>query len=187
VKETFFFGVFYMSQKRKRFFINAFIILVILIALGYTSYRLFFKINVVHVGEKAPDFTVQNLNGRSMALDHLKGKGVMLNFWQSDCAPCKKEMPFINEAYHTMHSRDNVVILSVNVDESKSIVSHFKKTYHLDFPMWLDHKKVGQDVYGIRGFPTTYFIDSEGRVVDSVQGYMDSKSTVLKKLKEIHP
>ncbi|GGE38422.1 thioredoxin-like protein YneN [Pullulanibacillus camelliae] len=176
-----------MSQKRKRFFINAFIILIILIALGYTGYRMFFKTSVVHVGDTAPDFTVQNLNGREMTLSSLEGKGVMLNFWQSDCDPCKEEMPFINKAYHTLQSNDNVVILSVNVDESKSIVKHFKDTYHLDFPVWLDHKKVGQDLYGIRGIPTTYLIDSKGKVVDIVQGYMDGKSTVMKKLKEIRP
>ncbi|GGH79152.1 peroxiredoxin [Pullulanibacillus pueri] len=176
-----------MSKKRKRFFLNALIVLIILLALTYTCYRIFFKSHTVNVGDPAPNFTVENLQGQTLNLHSLKGKGVMINFWQSDCDPCKEEMPFINEAYHQLKSSDNIVILEVNLDESKSVVSGFKEKYDLDFPIWLDHHKIGQDLYNVQGIPTTFFVDASGQVVEKVQGYMESEKAIMEKLEQIRP
>ena len=176
-----------MSKKRKRFFVNTFIVLVILAALSYTVYHIYFKSNVVNAGDQAPDFTVTNLQGDTISLNSLKGKGVMINFWESDCDPCKEEMPFINKAYHDLKDSDDLAILEVNLDESRTTVSEFIKKYNLDFPVWLDHNNVGKDLYGIQGVPTTFFVNASGVVEEKVQGYMESEQVILDKLEKIKP
>lgn len=61
------------------------------------------KITPYKVGDKAPDFQLRRINQNNdseiIRLSDLKGKGIMLNFWATNCKPCEIEMPFIEELY----------------------------------------------------------------------------------------
>ena len=87
-------------MKKKRFYIRTGILLVLLAALGYTLYSAVFQnTESVAVGEKAPIFSLEDVDGNRLKLDELKGKGVFLNFWGTWCEPCKREFPYMANQY----------------------------------------------------------------------------------------
>ncbi|WP_445487178.1 peroxiredoxin family protein [Niallia sp. 03133] len=113
----------------------------------------------IEVGDKAPDFTLNNLAGKTIRLSDFQGKIVMLNFWATWCPPCKKEMPIIQQFNKEKH--EDVVILAVNID-GKEDVFDFVQNMQLTFPILLDDKDKVNELYKIITIPTTFFIDEKG-------------------------
>jgi len=112
-------------------------------------------------GEMAPDFQYQNADGEILFISDLKGKAVLLNFWQVRCPPCVHEMPFLQQVYEEWVTED-FVMLAVNVGEATSTVNGFIEENELTFPILLDTARTTSRLYAIRYVPTTYFIDKEG-------------------------
>lgn len=162
-----------MSERRKRFFIRAIIVIFILAGLSYTAYRFFAVKPSAAVGDRAPDIQLTNINGERVNLKDWRGKRVMINFWASWCGPCKKEMPAINDVYEKIKHRDDVAILEVNVEESRETVKDYLKKMAPNFPVLLDSKGKAKDTYGVSGLPTTFFVDPKGKIVEKVLGPMD--------------
>lgn len=113
----------------------------------------------LRVGEKAPDFELKTLDGKTAKLSDYRGKKVILNFWATWCPPCKAEMPDIQK-YH-QEAGDSVVILAVNIDPQYD-VQKFVRDTNVTFPVLLDSKDEVNTLYRILTIPTTYFIDEKG-------------------------
>ncbi|MFJ7638278.1 TlpA disulfide reductase family protein [Peribacillus sp. NPDC097206] len=114
------------------------------------------------IGAKAPDFTLETLNGKQVNLSDYKGKKVMLNFWATWCPPCKKEMPDMEK--YSKQAGEDVVILAVNIDPENDVQA-FIDDNGITFTIPLDSQSAKQpvnDQYKVMAIPTTYFIDSEG-------------------------
>ncbi len=113
------------------------------------------------IGEKLPDFTLENRAGEIKSLRDYEGVITFLNFWESWCPPCKKEMPDfqrISEEY------DDVLILTVNMESEKDrqLVEDFLDEGGYTFEVLLDQKQeVARDYY-ISSIPSTFFIDKNG-------------------------
>lgn len=116
----------------------------------------------IAVGNPAPNFELSTLMGESMNLIEFRGKIVLINFWASWCEPCKVEMPFFEKIYQEPGSE--LEILAVNFDESPQIVSKFVDEFGLSFPILLDPGGEVQNLYRVRGYPTTFVIDETGVV-----------------------
>ena len=114
-------------------------------------------------GARAPDFTLPDLDGRQVSLSGLQGKVVLLNFWATWCPPCEAEMPLLQEAYQAW-GESGLVVLAVNFDEPAEEVCAFRDRLGLAIPILLDEDGVVQRLYRVRGYPTSYLIDREGRV-----------------------
>lgn len=114
------------------------------------------------VGHPAPDFELNTLMGESVKLSELRGKIVLINFWATWCEPCKVEMPFFEKLYQEPGSE--LEILAVNFDESPQVVSQFIDELGLNFPILLDPGGIVQNLYRVRGYPTTFVIDKTGVV-----------------------
>lgn len=112
------------------------------------------------INSLAPNFTLKDLNGNLISLTDLRGKNVLLNFWATWCGPCRLEMPAL-QARQELYQED-LIVLAVNYDEPAELVQAFKEELGLTFPIVLDPGAIVQDVYGIRAYPTSYFIDREG-------------------------
>ncbi len=114
------------------------------------------------VGAPAPDFELNNLANEPVRLSDLRGKIVVINFWATWCEPCKVEMPFFEELYSS--SQKKLEILAVNFDEPSQQVQQFAEEYQLSFPILLDPGGNVQNLYRVRGYPTTFMLDEEGIV-----------------------
>jgi peroxiredoxin len=130
----------------------------------------------------APDFTLMALEGRPVQLRELRGKLVLLNFWATWCAPCLHEMPSMERLYQTFKHTE-FALLAVSMDRqgeevAKPFVDHLKLT----FPVLLDRTSEVARQYGVRGLPTTYLIDPDGRLIGAVIGARDWYRTEAKAL-----
>jgi len=138
------------------------------------------------VGELAPKFQLQNLDGQSVALSKFRGKPVVLNFWATWCPPCRDEMPYIQEIYNEWSDK-GLVVLAINYGESASRVKKFVQYYGLSFPVLLDTKQDVAQKYNVRGIPTTFFIDKDGIIQDMKVGAFQSKEEIESSLSKIIP
>ncbi len=138
------------------------------------------------IGNLAPDFQLDNINGQSVALSDFRGKPVLVNFWASWCSPCRSEMPFIQDTFTDKKWVDEgLVVLAIDIGESSSTVKEFVNKYGLTFPVLLDRT---QDVfleYYARSIPTTFFIDREGIIREVRIGPFSSVIEIERSLKKI--
>lgn len=128
----------------------------------------------VRKGQRAPDFTLANLEGNSMRLSDYQGKRVLLNFWASWCPPCQVEMPHMQKFYEDYQQQD-VVILGVNmtsIEKHQDDVQQFISKGAYTFPILLDPKGEVMQAYQVTAYPTTYLLDSSGVIQDKFVGAM---------------
>ena len=112
------------------------------------------------IGSPVQDFELPILTGGSQRLSALKGKPVVINFWASWCAPCKEEMPLLDRLSQN-HSGD-LAVLGVNYAETPEVVQEFVQESGISFPILLDETGRVSDLYYVRNYPTTFFIDADG-------------------------
>jgi len=123
--------------------------------------------------KKAPNFTLEDVQGNKVSLADYKGKVVILNFWATWCPPCIEEMPSM-EKLHQRYKGDDFVLLAVNVEEnSRKIVQKFLKKNPYTFPVLLDLDARVQQMYGAYRFPETVIINRNGDIVTKVLGGRD--------------
>jgi len=117
-------------------------------------------------GALAPDFLLGRLDGSELRLSDLRGQPVVLNFWATWCAPCRKEIPQFVDASERFRDQ-GLVVVGVNLQEGKSIVRPYADDFGMDFPIVIDVDGEVGDAYRLLGLPVTYFID-RGGIVRSV-------------------
>ena len=126
--------------------------------------------------KKAPDFSLENLEGRKVELKDFKGKVILLTFWATWCGPCKEDMPSM-EALHQQFKGKDFVLLSISVDYAGlKPVKEFLDKHRYTFMVLLDPKCECLDTFGVKGIPTTFLIDKKGTIVGKVVGPKNWKS-----------
>ena len=102
-----------------------------------------------------------------VSLAALRGKVVVLNFWQSYCPPCTHEAPIVSAAAKRWSGK-NVVFIGVDEQDLSGPATKFMKRFDITYPIVSDAGPlVGH--YGVTGYPETFFIDRKGRVVPMPQ------------------
>lgn len=126
-------------------------------------------------GDIAPDFELKTLDGNKVRLSELKGKKVIINFWATWCPPCKAEMPHMQNYYEEFSEEENVEILAVNLTSGDRLenVESFIDDYRLTFPIPMDTKGEIGKTYQAVTIPTSYMIDTNGRIQNKIVGPMD--------------
>lgn len=118
----------------------------------------------IAVGDPAPAFTLDDLDGNSVTLADYAGKSVILNFWATWCAPCRIEMPELQKSFET-HQDDGLTILALNQEEPDFAVRQFfYSEFDLTFTPLLDSEGTVSQIYGAVNLPTTVFINPEGQI-----------------------
>jgi thiol-disulfide isomerase/thioredoxin len=118
----------------------------------------------IEVGAQAPDFALHDLSGRTVRLSDFRGRKVVLNFWASWCPPCKQEMPDFESVYR--EHRNELIFLGVNMQETPDTVQRFlREEVQVTYPIVLDSDGSVTRGYNVRVYPTTYFLDEQGRFV----------------------
>lgn len=124
------------------------------------------------IGDAAPAFTLEGMDGGSYSLDKFRGKPVVLNFWASWCGPCRDEAPLLTKLYGEYGSKLQIVAVNLTDVDSEKSAREFASAYGFEFPVLLDENGKAADSYRIRPIPTTFFIDAKGVIQDGVLGAM---------------
>jgi len=127
-------------------------------------------ISAKEMNQPAPDFTLKSLSGKNLRLSELSGQVVLLNFWASWCAPCREEMPLLNDL-HNKYSALGFTVLGVNVEEQTDKAVSYIAGRPVDFAILLDNKNIVSSQYKVIAMPTTVLIDRNGTMRYLHQGY----------------
>lgn len=126
----------------------------------------------------APDFTVEDAEGRSVTLSDMRGRPVVLNFWASWCPPCKSEMPEFESVYTELW--DEVAFMMVDMTDGQRETRADGEAYVAEqgysFPVYYDTEQQAAEAYGVRAIPMTVFIDEDGNIAATAQGAMDEEA-----------
>lgn len=121
--------------------------------------------------QPAPALKLKDLDGTLNDLASLRGKVVLINFWATWCPPCRREMPSM-ERLRQILANEAFVVLAVDVGENADTIETF--TSQLDttpgFPILLDTTSRTMRAWKVAGLPTTYLVDTRGRIVASAVG-----------------
>lgn len=140
----------------------------------------------------APDFTLQDQFGNSHTFSDYQGKTVFLNFWATWCPPCKAEMPDIQALYEEYgKNSEDLVILGVATpgvgrEGSAEDIAAFLEENGYTYPVVMDTDSSLSYWYGIRSYPTTFMIDTDGNVYGYVTGQltMDIMRSIIEQTME---
>ncbi len=124
-------------------------------------------------GSEAPDFTMQNLQGKDVKLSSLRGRPVMINFWATWCPPCRSEIPTIAQMYNDTHHDGLYEIVGVATQSDRSTIEAFSKEFGMNFPLISDADGKATTLYHVLPIPTTFFIDKDGIVRNIQTGPVD--------------
>jgi len=138
------------------------------------------------VGNLAPEFQLPSLEGQVVALNDLRGKALLVNFWATWCPPCREEMPYLQQIYDEWSGK-GLVLLAVDIGESSDTVESFMQSHKLSFPVLLDTNKDIALEYNVRYIPTTFLIDKDGIIQVVKVSAFSSTAEIEKILSKIIP
>lgn len=137
-------------------------------------------------GQKAPDFTLNDINGKPVSLSSFKGKVVLLNFWATWCPPCRAEIPSMNRLQEKLKSR-GLVVIAVSTDNRIDEPKRFVQQNPVNFIVLHDSNlKVSRTIYKVFMMPTTFLIDRRGIIVEKYFGEQDwTDPEILKEIEAL--
>jgi len=109
-----------------------------------------------------------------------KGKVIYLDFWASWCGPCRKSFPWLNDMQQK-YQQQGLVVISVNVDNQKSLAEEFLNDTPANFTVFYDPKGKVARKFKLKGMPSSYLIDRLGEIVETHVGFTKSKSAHYEK------
>jgi cytochrome c biogenesis protein CcmG/thiol:disulfide interchange protein DsbE len=117
---------------------------------------------------EAPKLPTQVLNGPRVDLASLRGKPALVNFWASWCTPCRQEAPELKSFDATLGNKANLVGVDWNdsTDNAKKFIAEAGWRY----PILRDGSQAVGTAYGLAGLPTTFVLNAQGKIVETLQG-----------------
>lgn len=141
----------------------------------------------LNLDKPAPEFTLNDLQGKPVSLSSFRGKVVILNFWATYCPPCVEEMPHLQAFYKDWVDKD-VVLLAINAGgEDFSTVNSFMQKNGYTFTVLLDSRGEVAGKYNVNLIPVSVFIDQEGKIKNRVTGAFRNKAAIEKQLAGLLP
>ncbi len=132
--------------------------------------------------EHAADFTLPLIQGGEISLSELRGQPVVLSFWTTWCPYCRMQTPALVSAFQE-YAGQGIQFVGINVKNSPTEVSSYMAENNMTFPVVLDEQGEVAALYRVRGFPTTFFIDSNGKIAaikigaltqETLEGYLQN-------------
>ena len=129
-------------------------------------------IRFVRNPDAAPDFKVDSLDGKALSLADSRGKVVLLNFWATWCGPCREEIPDLIALQQKY--RDQLQIIALTVDEDDAaMVKKVVARSGINYPVAMSPEDVRTQYGGITALPTSFILDTQGRIVQKHEGLRD--------------
>jgi len=114
--------------------------------------------------EKAPDFTLNDLQGKPFKLSEQRGKPVLIVFGTTWCPYCRDEIPRLKNIFQT-YGKKGLVLINIDIQEPRDKVKRFAEKHRLPYRVLLDERAEVAKKYGIQGVPTFVLIDVNGLIV----------------------
>jgi len=113
----------------------------------------------------APGFVLPDMDGEQHALEDYRGRVVLLNFWATWCPPCRREMPALERLYQQL-GEEGLVVLAVNQWEDPDHVFAYTGELNVfpSFPILFDPDSSVAERYGVKGLPSSFLLDRDGRL-----------------------
>ena len=136
-------------------------------------------------GSLLPSFATVDLHGRKLASTDLKKKVVLIDFWATWCAPCRKEMPGYQKLLDR-YSSQGLVIIGFKVDfmDDTEDPVHFAQQLGIRYPISVGSEEIRNKFGGVQGLPTTYIYDRQGLLRNKIIGF-EYTSTIEKIIKQL--
>lgn len=135
-------------------------LIVILAGFAYAAISLGKNSTAAEVGEQAPDFTLEDMDGDMISLSDYQGQFIILNFFASWCPPCREEAPDLQEFEEQYGDQTKLLILD-RAEPKVSVQEHIEE-FNSTSTYLLDYNDSMAKPYGVRGQPETFFIDEQG-------------------------
>jgi cytochrome c biogenesis protein CcmG, thiol:disulfide interchange protein DsbE len=125
------------------------------------------------IGAQIPDFKVTDLKGNKVTGNSFQGKPLIINFWATWCAPCKLELPLLQDTAHKYEK--NINLIAVDSDETGEVVKKYVAQNNYNLPVMMDESGEMSNAFGVHAFPVTFFIDEKGILQSIHIGQLDEK------------
>lgn len=151
------------------------------------------------LGKQAPDFSLEDLNGKKQSLADYKGKALLINFWATWCGPCKLETPWLVELSN-QYAGKGFVILGIDSEndgvspsdkdgwaKDKAAVEKFVKQEKMPYPVLLGGDSISKAYGDFDAMPTSFWVDRNGKVIAAQMGITseaDMEANIKKALAE---
>jgi peroxiredoxin len=126
---------------------------------------------LIKVGDKAPNFTVEMVDGSSMTLADMKGKVVVVNFWATWCPPCRQELKVVQKQLIDHFKDEPFVFLPISRGEKREIVESYIEKMGYTFPIGLDFDQSAYSKYATNYIPRSVVVGRDGVVAYVAVGY----------------
>ena len=127
------------------------------------------------VGAKAPNFKLTRLNGDELDLhDFIDGRPALITFWGLACGPCRQEAPALTEL-HKKYGQDFAIVAVNGYNDDRESVAKYVTKASLTHPIVLQGKTISDDLYQAGAYPTTFWVNRDGTIVDYEVGFASSK------------
>ncbi|MCL4763755.1 MAG: TlpA family protein disulfide reductase [Burkholderiales bacterium] len=128
-------------------------------------------------GDPAPALALPTAGG-TVALDALRGKLVYVDFWASWCAPCRRSFPWMGEMQRRYGDR-GLVVVAVNVDRRRADAERFLQATPAAFTVAFDDTGRTPTAWEVKGMPSSYLVDPQGRVLLVESGFRDERKDAI--------
>lgn len=155
----------------RKFHFGYLIILIVAAVLAVTKYTPTSSkaLTMLRITTPAPEFILQDIQGKQHALSDYRGRVLVVNFWASWCRPCRAEMPSLQRAADWLAQHD-IPLIAIGVGETRKGVEQFLRDVPVRFSLLLDTDSNVMASWPVPALPTTFIIDQEGRIIFQVIG-----------------
>lgn len=133
------------------------------------------KPEIIQVGDEAPTFSIETIDGKSFNTSELKGKVIYLNFFATWCGPCMKEMPHIESDIWKNIKHKDFVMLSIAREHSKEDIEKWLKEKGYTLPFAVDPKREIYSLFAPQYIPRNIVIDRNGYIIYTEKNFDEAE------------
>jgi thiol-disulfide isomerase/thioredoxin len=136
-------------------------------------------------GKPAPAFTLLDLDGKKVSLSDFKGRPLLINYWGTYCAPCKIEMPWLQE-FSQKYAPEGLAVVGITYDSEvgRDIIARTTQKLGVTYPILLSTPKAEKDyLAGTEALPMSFYVDRAGGIIQVTAG-LGSKDELESMVKE---
>jgi peroxiredoxin len=142
----------------------------------------------IEVGNAAPNFTMNNTEGKPVSLSQFKGKTVVIDFWATWCPPCRRSIPYVKESYEKFKN-NNVEFIGISLDKQDGLDGwkEYIKENQMNWVQVADGKFWDNDVavrYGIESIPSMWVINRNGIIIGKNIAHDELDATITKAIQQ---